>query len=111
MSDTKNILPERICPMCGRAFILAPFHAYRDKNTRISYCSWHCYNHRNDNKKADKRSKSVEKCTLSGEVIETYVSARAAAEVVGADPWYVRNACKTGTTYRGYLWRYKNDLP
>jgi hypothetical protein len=27
------------------------------------------------------------------------------------DAHYIREACRTGNIYRGYLWRYKNDLP
>lgn len=109
MSDIKNILPERKCSLCGKMFIPAPELIYRDKHKRTMFCSWHCFNHRNDNKPG-KKVNAVEKCTLSGEVIETYVSARIAAEIINAEPWYIRNACKTGNTYRGYLWRYKNDL-
>ena len=107
MSDLTNIIPERVCPMCGRTFIAAPLHAYKDKNKRVLYCSYHCYNHRNDNKKADGRAKPIEKCSRSGEVLETYVSAKAAAEQNNWDPQFIRDACRTGKMYRGFLWRYK----
>ncbi len=108
MSSVCNIT-ERTCPMCGRNFIPAPLHVYMERYTRVAYCSYHCYNHRNDNKKA--KTKTVEKCDCSGEVIETYESARIAAERNNMDAQFVRDACRSGKFYKGYLWRYKNDLP
>lgn len=52
----RNFLPERTCRKCGKRFIAAPAHIYRDK--RSWYCSWTCYNHRKDTeeKQDDKRT-------------------------------------------------------
>lgn len=36
------------CGRCGKAFIPAPQHIYKDNGK--SYCSWTCFNHRNDYK-------------------------------------------------------------
>lgn len=110
MNDTKNFLPERKCRVCGRNFIPAPFHAYRDKHTHVAYCSWPCYNHRNDNKQTKSRAKPVEKCSPSGEVIAIYISAKEASEQNNVEAPLIRESCRTGKFYRGYLWRYKNDL-
>ena len=41
-----QIIPEKKCRKCGKKFIPAPMHAYREGSKY--YCSWHCYNHRND---------------------------------------------------------------
>ena len=112
MNAIDKMFPSRKCSLCGKEFIPAPEHAYRDrtgKNWRI-FCSWHCYNHRDDNK-VNKRVRAVERCTISGEVVETYESARLASERNDMDAHYIREACRTGNIYRGYLWRYKNDLP
>ena len=48
MSDNtlRYILPERRCKKCGKVFIPAPMHRYRDGSRW--YCSWTCYLHRND---------------------------------------------------------------
>lgn len=42
----KYIIPEKKCRKCGKNFIPAPYHRYRDH--RFWYCSWTCYLHRND---------------------------------------------------------------
>jgi hypothetical protein len=99
---------ELICPKCGKNFIKAPQHLYRDE--KHFYCSWTCYNHRND-KKAPKKFKKVGQYTLDGKLIKTYPSANDAAETIGLSVKCIRNACREQSTYFGYLWRYENDLP
>lgn len=42
----KAHIPEKKCPKCGKRFIVAPMHIYRDKGKY--YCSWTCYLHRKD---------------------------------------------------------------
>ena len=42
----KNILPEKRCKKCGKIFIPAPMHIYKDRGKY--YCSWTCYLHRKD---------------------------------------------------------------
>jgi hypothetical protein len=41
-----EIIPERKCAKCGKTFIMAVEHIYRE-GAKI-YCSWTCYNHRHD---------------------------------------------------------------
>lgn len=36
----------RKCKRCGKKFIPAPLHAYKEGSKY--YCSWTCYNHRKD---------------------------------------------------------------
>ena len=38
-----------ICHKCGKEFIPAPYHIYKD--SEHWYCKWTCYNHRNDETK------------------------------------------------------------
>lgn len=109
MDVINRILPERKCSLCGKLFIPAPSHRYRDKNKGTIFCSWHCFNHRNDNKPST-TIKAVEKCLRSGEIVEIYVSARVAAEQNNTDALYIREACRSGRVFKGYIWRYKNDL-
>lgn len=33
---------ERVCPVCGRTFVAAPYHKYKKGTTWL--CSWTCYN-------------------------------------------------------------------
>lgn len=34
------------CPRCGKSFIPAPYHIY--KSGKRLYCSWTCFNRRNE---------------------------------------------------------------
>lgn len=58
--NTKNRsimgITERKCSRCGKMFVVAPQHIYR-KNGKI-YCSWTCYNHRNE-----------DRCVSCGEIV------------------------------------------
>lgn len=59
MAKTVNfnqILPQKKCRKCGKIFLPAPMHIYHVGSKY--YCSWTCYNHRNDleAKKDDKRT-------------------------------------------------------
>lgn len=39
--EFKNII-EATCPICGKKFIPAPLHVYRDKRSMKRVCSWSC---------------------------------------------------------------------
>lgn len=41
-----TIIKEKKCKKCGKTFIVAVEHRYRE-GTKY-YCSWTCYNHRHD---------------------------------------------------------------
>lgn len=45
-TNLNAILPEKKCRKCGKRFIAAPMHIYRDGAKY--YCSWTCYLHRKD---------------------------------------------------------------
>lgn len=46
---SKNeVIKEKKCAKCGKNFIVAVEHRYR-KGSKY-FCSWTCYNHRNDGK-------------------------------------------------------------
>ena len=101
------MITECRCSKCGKTFISAPCHIYKD-NGKI-FCSWTCYNHRNDDCKT-KNFKVVEQYTKSGRAVGTYSNAIQAANQVNGTVDGVRTACRKCTFYKGYLWRYKNDL-
>lgn len=44
--ETATQLEEKTCAKCGKVFIPAPFHRFYINYKW--YCSWTCYNHRND---------------------------------------------------------------
>lgn len=93
------------CPKCGKNFIPAPYHAYKEGEKL--FCSWTCYNHRNDKKKKRYHYKIVQQLTLDGEVIQEIVGTAGAAAIVDGYQSSIGQACKNKTVYKGYLWRYK----
>lgn len=103
---------ETKCKRCGKNFWVAPYHIYRDE--KGMYCTWTCYNHRNDdNPKAKKNKKTtpVVQCDKSsGLVIATFNSIEEAADHIGGETKTISRACKANKPYKGYLWRYKNDV-
>ena len=96
-------MEERFCIKCGKIFIPAPYHIYKDKNG--IYCSWTCYNHRDIT--SVKTTKSVEQYTQRGELLRVYNSASQAAEYVGASVRNIYEACRNGNIYLGYYWKYE----
>lgn len=46
-------LPERKCPVCGKKFLVQPYHRFKCGGKY--YCKWTCYNHRNDKKAKEKK--------------------------------------------------------
>lgn len=103
------MLIELRCPMCGKRFIPAPQHIY--KENRKIYCSWTCFNHRNDHKKTAKKVKIIEQYSKDGELLRTFQSAEEAAIHMNCVEEGIRSSCRKHKFYKGYLWRYKNDLP
>ena len=47
-----NGIVEKACPRCKKIFCPAAYHVYRDK--KGYYCSWTCYNHKDDKNKKKK---------------------------------------------------------
>ena len=44
--NLNTIIAEKKCKKCGKTFIVAVEHRYREGSKY--YCSWGCYNHRHD---------------------------------------------------------------
>lgn len=49
--DEKIFPYEKKCAKCGKNFVAAPYHRFKENSKW--YCSWTCYNHRNDGEGAD----------------------------------------------------------
>lgn len=96
---------ERKCVRCGKNFIPAPYHLYVHDDQY--YCSWTCYNHRNDNQeKPKKESRVVEQYNKDGKLIRKYNTAVYAAECILGTANGIRDACRRSTAYKGYYWKY-----
>ena len=98
-------MKELDCPVCGRHFLRAPKHLYKDG--KACYCSWTCFNHRDEAEKP----RVVEQYTKYGMIKRTYKNIDEAADIIGGRTIDIFEACKNCTFYKGYLWRYRNDVP
>lgn len=95
-------LVTKICRYCGKEFVPAPQHALRD--TYGFYCKPTCFLHRDELKK--KRGKRVQ-MYRGDELLEVFKTSTAAAQWVAGEPKLVRDACRRGTKYKGYSWKYE----
>lgn len=103
-------MKEQTCAKCGKVFIPSYYHIYKD-STRF-YCSWTCYNHKEDKQKGDvqakRRNKRVELWSMSGsEVLRVFKNAEDASRQTGFNAADIREACHTGEPYRGFVWMYR----
>lgn len=99
------MLEEAKCARCGKEFYPTAEHVYKDYFNK-KYCSWTCYNHRNDGKQ--KVYKEVEQYTLDGEFVRDFKSANEAAEFVGCNPSNIRMVCLgKNKSCAKFLWKYK----
>ena len=107
----EHVLIGRICPRCGKEFYPGPQHIYKVRSNRgdTHYCSWTCFNHRDEVKKR-LYIKRVTQLTLDGEPVREFNSVNQAAEWVGSTKTLIRRACNTKTAFKGYLWRYSEDV-
>ena len=102
-------MTEARCKTCGRLFILAPEHAFRDN--RGAYCKPTCWLHRNDKKTKSKGRPTlkVEQYTKEGVLLKTYESTKQASSETGFYYQSLARACRHRELYRGYLWRYVEE--
>lgn len=90
------------CLRCGKEFFPTPMHVYKDHRGR--YCSWTCFNHRNDGRKS--RWQQVECLYDDGALMRTFQSATKAAEWIGTSAHIIKRAIENDEIYNGYKWRY-----
>lgn len=102
-----TIIPESICPKCGKPFYPAPYHVYKD--SKHVYCSWTCFNHRNDGREYKYRYKGVIQMDLDGNELREFPSASAAAEFIGGQRFGIATACNNHTKYKKFLWKHKEE--
>ena len=95
---------EAICPICGKIFMPAVYHQYKDN--RYFYCSWTCYNKRE--RPEDNSSRPVLQYTLDGEFVARHRNALAAADSVACTVKYLQK-CLAGKIEKakGYVWKYE----
>ena len=96
-----------ICPRCGKEFFPTDEWVYADG--RKKWCSWTCYNHREEKKIVRRNAKRVMQYSLDGKHIRTFDSAREAAECMGCLPDTIRDACRgqRGGKAVRYVWKYQ----
>ena len=95
---------EHKCPKCGKIFIPAAQHRYKIGDTY--WCKWTCYLHRDDNENTS-RARKIEVYDEWGDLLRTFNSAKEVDEQLGYPEHGVMDACRLGTKYKGFYWRYK----
>lgn len=100
----KNNLEGTICPKCGKEFFPYPQHIYKCGSKR--YCSWTCFNHKDDGKPS--KNKAVLQYTLDGVFIREFESAKQAADFIDGTANYIRYVClgQRKSAYKS-IWKYK----
>lgn len=60
-----NEMEERTCAKCGKVFLPAVYHRFREKHKGLWYCCWTCYNHRGEKEETEEvKPKKVDiRCT------------------------------------------------
>ena len=99
---------EHKCRKCGKNFIPTYDYTYKDEKGGF-YCSWTCYRHRAEKKRAY-RFKAVGQYTKGGDLVKVFDNATDAAETTGHTPKSVRDACRFGKALGGFLWRYEGSV-
>lgn len=107
-------LVERICKVCGRVFVPAPYHVFKrgygmDKVTY--YCGWNCFNKDEppEKKREANRERAVDQFTLDGKFVATYSSMSEAAFKTGLNVGGISNCCRGRTRRTGkYTFKYKD---
>ena len=99
-------LMERGCAKCGKIFLPAAYHRFRDDHGW--YCSWTCFNHRAEGRTATKRVyKRVLQYDEQGNLVREHGSASDAAEFTGFGLKLIQKACRNHEPYKGFLWAYE----
>ena len=88
------------CPKCKKIFCPAALHVFVDKGK--SFCSWTCYNHRNDGK----GRRRVLMMDGDGEVLKRFDNTTKASIYIDTQPKYIQKACREEALFKGYRWRY-----
>ena len=101
----------RNCPICRKEFYPRGGWAYKDGG--ILYCSWKCLREKQKSNREFERKyhgKEVEQLTPDGELVRTFKNASEAYLSVEGVYASLTRACRERVTYKGYLWRYKDDV-
>ena len=98
------MLQGSLCKTCGKEFFPTPMHVYKDYSGQ--YCCWTCFSRRTTKKKGIHAFK-IERYDLDGIFLDIHDSADIAAEIFDLGSREIQRACRDGTPYGGYLWKYE----
>ena len=107
-------MEERTCPICGKVFIPAPFHVYKDGHGKY-YCTWGCFNKykprnlRSENHNGGRKRIKIDQFTLDGVFIKTFISINNASEVSGVARSTIRDIIRGRTQPRKYIFKIHNE--
>lgn len=102
--DYRSNLVDTTCAGCGKNFIPAPFHRYKD-GPKL-YCGWHCYNHRDRrNHHRGKKTNAVAQYDMNGNLVKTFVSINEASEYTGHHVDTLRGYIDRNVSAGGYFYK------
>ncbi|MBQ9468651.1 MAG: hypothetical protein IJU52_06565 [Clostridia bacterium] len=105
MTEIYENIVELVCPVCGRVFVPAVMHVYRDEEGR-PVCTWGCLCALRAGKGV--RGKGIMQYSLDGRFEREWESVDQAAVAYGVDPANIRNCCRKQTKSScGHVFRYK----
>ena len=96
-------LIEKKCPCCGRIYVPAPYHVFKQ------YCCWTCYNKSVYGKKPQKatRGRAVNQYDLEGNYIATFQTVKKAAAATGISYGTILDICNNvSRNPRRYIFKY-----
>ena len=102
-------MTERRCARCGKIFIPAYYHAYKEYGK--VYCSWSCYNHRHEKppQSGFRKGKRIDMYDEDGRLVASFEDAHAVERDMGCAANNIRNACRTKKRYKGFYWKYRDQ--
>lgn len=92
---------EVVCAKCKKIFCPAALHVFVEYEK--FYCSWTCFNHRNDGK----GKRRVLMLSEDGEILKVFDNTTKAAIHMDTQAKYIQKACREQARFKGYLWRYQ----
>ena len=103
----REFIRELRCKKCGKIFCPAPQHMYKDH--KGMYCSWTCYNHRDDCQDKKRAVRVIEQYTKDGVLLNVFPTLRKAADHINGYAQSISVAANYGKAYKGYVWKYREE--
>ena len=106
-----DVFIDRVCPVCGKTFIPAPFHIYKVNNVKV--CTYSCQlKGERENLKPTNLPyvKAVDLYTLDGVFVKSFPNAVQAAREMNVQAANIRKCCRgQNKSAYGFIWKYRQE--